>query len=85
MDNVPEKLIVALFDEILEFMLSKPMVEQIIDFRLPTHLENQVHTVFEHNRADRLSANEKADLDELLRIDQFLLCSRPEHAISSET
>jgi hypothetical protein len=71
LDSASEKLTVALFDAILDFMLSKPTVEQIVTFRLPTHLEDRVHTLFEHNRTGRLSANEKAELDELLRIDHF--------------
>lgn len=72
MDNIPDNLTVALFDEILKFMLSNPTLEQIIAFRLPSHLENQVHNLFELNRAGTLPTKEKAGMEELLRINHFI-------------
>lgn len=71
MDIVPEKLTVALFDEVLEFMLSKPTAEQVIAFRLPSYLENHVNDLLDQSGEGKLLADEKAELDEFLQIDHF--------------
>ena len=71
MDIVPEKLTIALFDVILEFILSKPTAEQIIAFRLPAHLENRLHYLLDQNGEGNLLADEKTELDEFLQIDHL--------------
>ena len=85
MDTVPEKLTIALFDEILEFMLSNPTAEQIVAFRLPSYLENRLHDLLDNNSEGQLFADEKAELEEFIQIDHLftMLKARARHKLKT--
>lgn len=63
---------VSLLDEVLEFLASTPTPEQIIALRPSEGVRQRISYLLEQNRNGTLTADEKAELDEYLRIDHFV-------------
>lgn len=61
-----------LFDEILDFLASGPSSEQIIAFQPSNTLDQRLHDLLDRNSRDRLTAEERTELDEFLRLNQFM-------------
>jgi hypothetical protein len=61
-----------LFDEILDFLTSTPTLEQIAAYKPSDALNQRLHYLLEQNSHDALSAEERAELQEFLRMDHFL-------------
>jgi hypothetical protein len=61
-----------LLDEILDFLASTPTLEQIIALRPSPEVQQHISTLLEKNREGALSAAENFELDEYLRLDQFV-------------
>ncbi|MEL6152335.1 MAG: hypothetical protein AAFU54_25850 [Chloroflexota bacterium] len=62
----------TLFDEILDFLASSPTAEELVNYQPPQALQERLSELMEKNRADRLSADEKTELDEFLRVNRFM-------------
>lgn len=62
----------TLFDEIIDFIASAPTPEQIIAYRPSDALEQRLHDLLERNRQDLLTAEERVELDEFLRMNHFM-------------
>lgn len=77
---------VSLLDEVLEFLASTPTPEQIISLRPSEAVQQRMSYLLEQNRNGALAADEKAELDEMLRIDHFvtLLKARARHKLSGQ-
>ena len=60
------------FDEIITFLASAPSAGAIIAFRPPEQLQARMHDLMQKNRADSLSLEEEAELDEFLRMNRFM-------------
>lgn len=62
----------TLFDEILEFLASTPTPEQIIAFKPSNELNQRLHDLLDRNANNSLTAEEKSELDEFMRMDHLL-------------
>ena len=62
----------VLLDDILDFLASTPTPEQIITFEPSDTLKQRLSYLLEQNRRDVLSADERAELDEFLRVNHFV-------------
>lgn len=62
----------GLFDEIMEFLASTPTPQSIIDFQPPENLQERLRILLDKNRNDQLSAEEREELDEFLRMNRFM-------------
>lgn len=61
-----------LFDEILDFLASTPTPEQIIAFKPSEALDQHLHYLLDQNSHDRITTEERNELDEFLRLDHFM-------------
>lgn len=62
----------TLFDEILDFLASAPTPQRIVAYQPPEVLQQRLSALLAKNRADRLTPDEAAELDEFLRLDRFM-------------
>jgi hypothetical protein len=58
-------------NEVIDFLVSSPTPEQIIAFHASDTVQDRLHTLLEANRNGTLTAHEKAELDEMSRVDHF--------------
>jgi hypothetical protein len=61
-----------LWAEIIEFLASTPTPETIIAFRPSDRLERRLSYLLERNRQEALTAEERRELDECLRLNHFM-------------
>jgi hypothetical protein len=61
-----------LFDEVLEFLASTPTPEAIIAFQPSEILQQRATALLEHKRQDLLTSEEKFELEEFARMNQFM-------------
>jgi hypothetical protein len=60
------------YDEMLEFLTSRPTPDQIIAFR-PSHaVEERIHDLLEANRNGTLTTDQRAELDEFEQIEHLM-------------
>jgi hypothetical protein len=69
MDALPTT---TLLDEILEFVLGRPTLQEIIAYKVPDELDQRLHYLLDLNSHDNLQLDERAELDEFLRIGHIL-------------
>jgi hypothetical protein len=69
MDSAPTA---TLLDDIIEFILSRPTLEEIVAYRIPEELDERLHILLDRNSQDELLLEERAELDEFLRIGHML-------------
>ena len=62
----------TLFSEILDFLASTPTPERIIAFKPSDQLEQRLSYLLEQNGEDVLTAEERRELDEFLRMNHFM-------------
>jgi hypothetical protein len=62
----------ALFDEITDFLLSAPAPQQIIAFKPSKELDDRLHELLEKNGQERLTQEERVELDTFLQVDHLL-------------
>jgi hypothetical protein len=62
----------TLFDEILDFLASTPTPEQIIAFKPSPELDQRLHDLLDRNTNNTLVAEERAELDEFMRMNHLL-------------
>ena len=61
-----------LLAEIIEFLASTPTPERIVSFKPSDQLEQRLSYLLEQNRQDALTAEERSELDEFLRMNHFM-------------
>jgi hypothetical protein len=61
----------ALMDELIEFLLSAPTLEQVIAFHPSIEMQLRLRYLLDGNRNNTLKDAEKEELDEFLRIEHF--------------
>jgi len=59
-------------DEVLNFLAEAPTAEQILAFKPSEALAQRSAYLFERNREGQLTAEEKAELDDFLRLNHFV-------------
>jgi hypothetical protein len=62
----------TLFKEIIDFLASTPTPEDIIAFKPSEQLEQRLSHLLMQNRQDSLTAENRAELDEFLRMNHFM-------------
>ncbi len=60
------------YDEVLEFLTSRPTAEQIITFRPSETTQERIHYLLEANRNGTLTAEELGELDEFEQIEHLM-------------
>ncbi|MHB8626210.1 MAG: hypothetical protein ACYDBJ_11430 [Aggregatilineales bacterium] len=58
-------------DEVLDFLISAPTPEQIIAYHASETAQERLRMLLDANRSGTLSVQEKAELDEMNRVDHF--------------
>src|SRR5258708_37024244 len=58
-------------NDVLDFLISAPTLEQIIAFHASNNAQNRLRTLLDTNRSGTLTMEQKAELDELNRINHF--------------
>jgi hypothetical protein len=61
-----------LFNEIMDFLVSSPTAQQIVAYEPSERLNQRLHDLLDRNRLDGLTAEERAELDEFLRMNHFM-------------
>lgn len=59
-------------DIITDFLSSAPSLEEIAAYRLPDELQTRAHNLLEKNREGKLSAEERAEMEEFRQIDHLM-------------
>lgn len=59
-------------NEILDFLLSQPTSEQIIELRPSEAIQERLRTLLDGNRNNALNDSERAELEEYLRLEHFV-------------
>ncbi len=59
-------------DEVLNFLAEAPTAEQILAFKPSEALTQRSEYLFDRNRNVQLTAEEKSELDEFLRLNHFV-------------
>ena len=62
----------TLFTEMIDFLSSTPTPADIIAFKPSEGLEQRLHDLLQRNREDRLTGEDRAELDEFLRMNHFM-------------
>ena len=62
----------SLFDEITDFLGSAPTFNEIISFKPSERLDQRFHQLLDKNSQGELSAGERDELDEFLRLNNLL-------------
>jgi len=60
-----------LTNEVLDFLVSGPMPEQIVAFHASDSAQERLRILLDANRNGTLSADEKAELDNMNRVNHF--------------
>lgn len=59
------------FDEVTDFLLSRPTPEEVIAFKPSDDLNSRLHILLDRNKQDALSDMERAELDRFLQLDHL--------------
>ena len=62
----------TLFAEIIDFLASTPTPEAILAFKPSARLEQRLSDLLEQNRQETLTAEERGELDEFMRMNHFM-------------
>lgn len=60
------------FEEVLDFLAAGRTTEEILAFQPSEALQQRSHYLFERNRQDSLTAEERIELEDLMRINHFV-------------
>lgn len=63
----------TLFDEVTDFLVSRPTLEEIIAFKPSEVLDQRLHELLDNNSAGQLTSGERMELDRFLQINHLLI------------
>jgi hypothetical protein len=63
----------ALFDEITDFLVSRPTEKEIIAFKPSEALDQRLHELLDKNSSNGLSPDERAELNSFLHMSHLLI------------
>lgn len=63
---------IMLLDEITDFLASSPTPQEIITFKPSEVLERRALDLLQRNRENRLTTEERAEMEEFMRMDHFM-------------
>ena len=61
-----------LLDEITDFLASSPAPQEIVSFKPSEALERRALELLQRNRENRLTTEERAEMEEFMRMDHFM-------------
>jgi hypothetical protein len=61
-----------LLEEITDFLASSPSAQEIINFKPSEVLEHRALELLQRNRENRLTPEERAEMQEFMRMDHFM-------------
>lgn len=61
----------SITEEVLNFLVSTPTPEQIVAFHVSDLAQERLRDLLDRNREDLLTQEERYELDEVSRVDQF--------------
>jgi len=61
------------WDEVLDFLVTQPTLQQIGDFHASEVVDERVGYLLDRNRQGILTAEEKAEMEELRRVNHFAI------------
>ena len=61
----------TLFDEVTDFLGSRPTPEEIINFKPSNFLNERLHALLDKNQEGEITPDERAELDHFLQIDHL--------------
>jgi hypothetical protein len=61
-----------LLEEITDFLVSSPSAQEIINFKPSEVLEHRALELLQRNRENRLTPEERAEMQEFMRMDHFM-------------
>jgi hypothetical protein len=70
MQNAPPQ---TLFGVITDFLATRPTPEEIIAYQLPDYLQRRATELLDRNQADHLTAEERDEMMDYVRMDTMLL------------
>ena len=62
----------TVLDEVLDFLVSTPTPEQIVEFRPSEELQARVRDLLDRNSSSTLTVEEQEELEEFSRINHFM-------------
>jgi hypothetical protein len=62
----------TLTEEIIDFLVSNPTLEQLAEYKAPEALDNRLHELLDKNSEEGLTAEERSELDEFKRMRHFM-------------
>ena len=65
--------VASITDEVLDFLVSAPTPEQIIAFHASDSAQDRLRTLLDINRSGTLTTEQKAELDEMNRVNHFFI------------
>jgi hypothetical protein len=63
----------TLFDQITDFLISRPTAEQIVEFRASEQLDQRLHELLDKNSGAGLTPDERAEMDRFLQVNHLLI------------
>lgn len=63
----------TLFDEITDFLISRPTPDQIIAFKPSDRLDQRLHDLLDRNSQQGLTSEERLELDRFLQINHLMI------------
>lgn len=63
---------ISVWDEVDEFLLSKPSPEEVLEFQLSEQAQDRAAYLTETNRESHLATDEQLDMDEYLAVEKFV-------------
>lgn len=67
--------------EIIEFLLSEPTPQQVLDYHVSERAQSRLQRLLALNEAGLLSPNEKAELDEMEKIEHVVVMLKSQLAL----
>lgn len=62
----------TIFSEILDFLVTSPSLQEIIDFKPSPEIEERLTYLLTQNKRDALSEDEQSELDAFLQLNHFV-------------
>jgi hypothetical protein len=60
------------YQEFVEFVVSRPTLEQITEFRLSDESEARISLLLEYNRTRKLTEDEEAEMEDFSRLEHIV-------------
>jgi hypothetical protein len=63
---------VHVFDEVIDFLLSRPTPKEIMEFHPSEATQERIRTLLEENRNGTINTEGNRELDEFMRVEHFV-------------